>query len=100
MTDNLRKAYEAAIVQVLRDYGSAIEAFGRASAESRAGMEKTTRLVKDVARGTLAALLGRDPTAEELEQIPPLHKPTTVSISMEQIVTSSAHPSRKKPRDS
>lgn len=81
-----KNAYEQAVIRVLQHYGLALEDFGRASQGSPAGMENTLRFAQQAARDALIVFLGREPTLEELSQIPPLYEPPVVNASLGHIV--------------
>ncbi len=75
-----QKRYDKLVLEVIQRYGSAMEAFGKASQGSPRGMEETMRLAQDQAREVLFAALGREPALAELSQIPPLYELPVVMV--------------------
>ncbi len=90
-----RANYVRGVIIVLQEYGRACEGFGRASEGSPRGMEGMMRLAHDAAYRALYAFLGREPTLQELEQIPPLYEQPAVNLSLDQL---SVEPPKGKPR--
>lgn len=77
--------YDQAVLGLLRRYGSAMESFGVASTGSSRGMEATMRLAQDAAREVISAALGREPTLEELEQLPPLCELPVFNVALKDL---------------
>ncbi len=91
--------YEQAVIQLIQTYGVRIGEFGRASLGSPRGMEVTMRRAHEAAVDILWAALGREPTVEELAQVPPLYDLPVAAIPLSQLVPSpkAARPRRKRP---
>jgi len=86
--------YEQAVIRLIQNYGLAMEHFGRASEGSPVGMENTMRLAKEAAEEVLWAALGREPTLQELEQLPPLYEGEIISVSLDKLAPSPSRPGR------
>ena len=78
--------YDKAVLTLLRNYGVAMEWFGAAKAGSSRGMEATMRFAEAMACDTLYAMLGREPTRDELAQIPPLYEAPVESVPLSALV--------------
>jgi len=85
MTVKLGDRHNRAVLRVLQHYGVAIEAYGRACEGSPVGAANMKRLAEDAARNALYCLLGRAPTGDELNQIPPFFEPPVVSAPTDQV---------------
>jgi len=76
------RSSDQSVIELLRYYGSAMEALGRASTGSPRGMDASMRYAQGVAREVLFALIGREPSRNELSQVPPLYQDSPVQVPL------------------
>ena len=71
MSRDNEQIHDEAVIKSLQAYGVAMEVLGRSRTGSPRGAASMMRFAEKAARGTLYALLGREPTIEEIQDCLP-----------------------------